>query len=162
MKALVHEDSWNIEISWSRPIEYTLFIKNSSPLNEHANLYFITARYGKKSHKIIYIGKSYSQSIRKRFSQPDHKLLHMKIMRDYPRHKFYVSLGVISVNNNKSKITKNRIDEIERILIYSTDQDHKYNVKNFWGHKVTTPYRINNIGYRCNIYKDIALGIFVN
>lgn len=160
MKALLHEDSWDIEISWSRPIEYDLFLEKSSPLNELANLYFISARYGNKTHKIIYIGKAYSQTVRKRFSQPDHKLLHLKLLKDYPRHNFYVSLGVISAND-KCKITKNRIDDIERILIYSTDQDHKYNVRNFWGHKVTTPYRINNVGYRCNIYKEIALGIFV-
>ncbi|MFZ3019472.1 MAG: hypothetical protein WA056_13565 [Gallionella sp.] len=158
MEPLWHEDRWHIEINWSRPVEYKRLLEEGSPHDEQAYLYLISARFGNKSSKTIYVGKAFRQSVSKRLSQPDHKLRHIEFLENYPRHRFYVSHGLVTVHEGKP--TQKRIDDIERILIYANDPQHAHNVQNFWQHKVTTPYWIDNRGSRCTLPKTIALGIF--
>lgn len=159
MKPLWHEEHWHVEINWSRPVEYEQLLENGSSQDEVANLYLISARFGVKSPKTIYIGKTYDQWVSKRLSQSDHKIRYVKFCEGYPRHQIYVSHGVVTIHDGK--LTRSRIDEIERILIYANDPTHAHNVQNFWQHDVTTPYRVENKGSRCTLPRIISLGVFV-
>jgi len=159
MEPLQHEEYWDIEIAWSRPKEYERVLEEGSPHDELAHLYLISARFGTKSPKAIYVGKTYDQFVKKRLSQPDHQKRYSQFVKDYPRHRFYVSHGVVT--NHDGKLTRKRIDEIERILIYANKPQHAYNVQNFWTHGVTTAYQIENRGSRCTLPRTITLGVFV-
>lgn len=158
MKPLWHEECWNIKVEWSRPKEYDRLLNEGSQHDEHAHLYLISARFGTNASKAIYIGKTYDQWVSERLSQTDHKLRHADFIKNYPRHMFYVSHGIVT--NNDGKITEKRIDDVERILIYANEPQHAHNIQNFWQHGVTAPYKIENQGSRCTLPRTIALGIF--
>ena len=159
MKPLWHEDYWSVQISWSRPKEYDRLLLEGSPHDKTANLYLISARYGKSASKTVYIGQTYQQWVSKRLSQDDHKKRRDSIISKYPRHKLYVSHGVILIRNGV--LTRKRVGEIKQILIYSNDLTHAHNIKNYWKHEVSTSYRIENRGSKCTLPKEIALGVFV-
>ena len=159
MEQLHHEGYWNIEIEWSRPKAYGRLLDEGSPHDEDAHLYLISARFSTSSHKAIYVGKTYDQWVSKRLSQADHKRRYSDFTKNYPRHNFYVSHGIVT--NHDGKLTRKRIDDIERILIYANEPLHAHNVQNFWQHSVTTPYQIENRGSRCTLPRTISLGVFV-
>lgn len=159
MKPLWHEEYVNIEVHWSRPKDYDRLLEEGSPHDELARLYLISARFGTKPSKAIYVGKTDAQSVIKRLTQPDHQRRYINFVNDYPRHRFYVSHGIVT--NHQGKLTQKRIDDIERILIYANEPQHAHNIKNFWRHGVTTPYQIENRGFRCTLPRVIALGVFV-
>lgn len=159
MEPLQHEGYWGIEVKWSRPKEYERLLDEGSPHDELANLYLISARFGTKPSKAIYVGKTYDQWVSMRLSQPDHQLRYTEFVKNYPRHIFYVSHGIVT--NHDGKLTRKRIDDIERILIYANEPQHAHNIKNFWQHRVTMPYQIENRGSRCTLPRTIALGVFV-
>ena len=159
MEPLHHEEYWNIEIEWSRPKTYERLLDEGSPHDDLAHLYLISARMGTDSPKAIYVGKTYDQWVSKRLSQPDHKRRYAEFIIAYPRHNFYVSHGIVKIQNGK--LTRKRIDDIERILIYVNEPLHAHNVQNFWQHSVTTPYQIENRGSRCTLPRTIALRVFV-
>ena len=159
MEPLYHAESWDIVIEWKRPKQYRRGVENGSVHDDFANLYLISARYVVGKSKAIYIGKTYAQWVSKRLAQPDHKKRYAEYVKNYPRHSFYVSHGIVVVNDGR--LTQKRLDDMERILIYTNDPDHSHNVKNIYEHGVTGSYEIYNRGSRCTLPKYIALGVFV-
>ena len=122
MQRLYHKEAWEVEIEWTRPKEYTRLLSEGSDRDECANLYLISARYGAANAKTIYIGQTYTQLVRKRLSQPDHKKRFAAFVKNYQRHGFFVSLGIITIK--EGNLTRKRLDDIERILIYANDASH--------------------------------------
>ncbi len=158
LRQLFEEDFWDVEINWSRPALYENVIEYGAELDDKAFLYMITAKFGSNKSKILYIGKTYKQTVNIRLSQNDHHKRYKNIQKKYPRHKLYVSCGTVQIHNGK--ITENRIKEIEKILIYSNDTDHVQNVSNYYTHGVKDSYKIKLSGYRHSLPKELYLGVF--
>lgn len=160
MKPLFEDEFWDVTIEWKKPKEYSRLLLEGSDHDSTAQLYLISARFAKAASKGKYIGKTFQQKVTIRLKQPDHKKRYAAFTGIHPNHKFFVSHGVITMNNGK--LTENRLAEIEQILIYSNDPTHSGNVKNFYEHGVTGSYLINNVGYRCSLPKKIQLGVFAS
>ena len=159
MKPLYHEQYYEVEIDWSRPKAYDRLIEEGSHHDETARLYLISARYSNGKPKLLYIGKTYRQWVSKRLSQKDHKSRYGTFQENYPNHTLFVSHGVITING--SRITSERVSDIESILIYTNEPQHAHNVQNYYSHGVVGSYLIKNKGSKCTLPSVISLGIFV-
>ena len=159
MKPLYEDDYWDIEINWTRPILYEKIREEGCSHDSIAKLYMITAKYSRNNPKCIYIGKTYKQCVSTRLKQIDHKKRYAAFIKNYPRHKFYVSHGLVTINNGK--IVSSRIGDVEKILIYSNDPTHGHNVQNIYNHGVKGSYLIKNSGYKSSLPQIISLGVFV-
>jgi len=159
MQPLYHQDYWEVEIDWKRPKKYERARDEGSDHDEFAHLYLISARYGSSEPKALYIGKTWKQTVATRLCQDDHKKRYAAFVKNYPRHSFYVSYGIVSVND--AKLTEKRLDAIERILIFTNEPEHAYNVQHLYEHGVTGSYEIQNRGSRCHLPRIIRLGVFV-
>ncbi len=156
MKPLYPDNYWEVEINWSRPRTYERVRDEGHELDECAYLYLVTAKYSKT--KTIYVGKTYHQTVSVRLKQQDHLDRYAAFVKNYPNHRFYVSLGQVKVLNGK--ITSSRIDSIERILIYANEPDHAHNVSSFYEHGVKGSYHIFNRGSKAGLPREIMLGVF--
>lgn len=159
MKPLYEDDSWDIEIQWSRPRQYELVVAEGVDYDATADLYMISARFSSRKPKSLYIGKAWRQEVSYRLSQEDHKKRYAAYIKNYPHHSLYVSHGTVTVYNGN--LTEKRLSDIEKILIYSNDSEHASNLKSIYTHGVTGSYRLENLGSRCSLPKAIHLGIFV-
>lgn len=159
MKPLYVDDYWDVEIKWTRPRPYVEVRENGCYHDESAYLYLITAKYSKNKSKCIYVGKTFDQCVSKRLNQADHQKRYAAFIKNYPRHKFFVSHGLVTINNGK--IIRSRIKDVENILIYSNDPEHCHNVQNFYNHGVKGSYLIKNFGYKSSLPQIISLGVFV-
>lgn len=119
---------------------YENLVADGSIHDENAHLYMISGKYLNNKSKVFYIGKTYKQIVSNRLTQSDHQSRYDDMTSDYPRHKLYVSHGIVKIN--KGKRTAKRIDEIESILIYSMPTEHSFNVQNYFSHGVTSQYLI--------------------
>ena len=72
-----------------------------------------------EKRRLLYIGQTYQQSVSTRLQQPDHQRRYAAFVKNYPRHRFSVSHGIVSVIDGR--LTKRRVDDIERLLIYAND-----------------------------------------
>ncbi len=106
------------EIAWTRPIPYETIISNGSPHDANGWLYMLLGYHGSSHPKIFYIGMVFMQCVSKRLRQRDHRARYEQICREHPRHSFRVSLGAVTIVHGR--ITRQRIDEIESLLIFST------------------------------------------
>ncbi|WP_047533509.1 hypothetical protein [Methylotenera sp. N17] len=158
MKPLYPDEAWDVTVQWTKPKEYESLIIEGSQYDEYADLYLISAKYSKSTAKGLYIGKTWKQQVSTRIKQKDHKSRYAAFTGIYPNHKFFVSHGIIIMNNGK--LTEKRLADIEQILIYSNDPSHSGNVKNFYAHGVRGSYSIENTGYRCSLPKKLCLGVF--
>ena len=158
--ALYPGDFKEITIKWSKPIIREEFIEEGSIDDEYAQLYMIIGKFGKKSN-LFYIGKT-DGYVSDRLTQKDHLEKYKEWKKDHPRQKFHVSLGTMKIS--EGRITKNLINNIETLLIYSHyNDDFQYikNVKNAYSYNITNvQYRIINEGSRKPLYEEIIFGIF--
>jgi hypothetical protein len=158
MKPLYPDEYWKVDVTWSKPSAYKKIRDEGHELDEFAYLYLITAKYSSNSPKSIYIGKTYQQCVSDRLNQKDHRARYAAFVKTYPRHSFHISFGEVEISHGN--ITAKRIDDIERILIYSNEPEHAHNVQNFYEHGVKGSYAITNKGYRATLPKHIMLGVF--
>ncbi len=159
MKLLYEEDSLLVTIKWSKPIIYENLIENGSYNDDSAHLYMITGKYLNNSPKLYYVGKTYDQYVSHRLTQVDHKNRYDELYNKYPKHKLFVSHGTIEIEGGNR--TRKRVDEIERILIYSMNSDHTINKKNLYSHGVTEQYLVSNKGYKSHLPSTIGIGVFI-
>jgi hypothetical protein len=157
MKPLPDEYPRSISIEWTRPKLYESVFDDGCDHDDSAHLYMILRRYSRATPKAIYIGKTWHQCVRTRLRQKDHRLRYQRFCESYPRQRFYVSHGIVSMD--EGRLTQKRVDEIERILIYASSLDHTENRSNIWTHKVSDAYRITNKGSRSSLPQTIFLGI---
>lgn len=158
MNPVFEDDFWRVHIRWSKPIPYEMARDVGSVHDKTANLYMITARFSDKSHKFIYLGKTYKQYVQKRLKQPDHKARYAAIKKNYPNHAIFLRHGTVEIESGK--VNNKKIDDLERILIYCLDDEHSRNIKSIYSHGVTKSYEIISSGARGNLPKCLALGFF--
>lgn len=119
----------------------------------------ILGYYGSSHPKLFYIGKVYKNHVSARLRQADHKRRYENLVSEHPRHSFQVSLGSVEIENGK--ITKQRIDQIETMLIYTASASHSLVNKNKWlTHRISTAYHVTNHGFHRPLPREIQLGIF--
>ncbi|MCG8604499.1 hypothetical protein MJD09_05795 [bacterium] len=160
LEPLFEDDFWEVHIKWTNLRAYTRVRDEGSEYDDSAHLYYICAQFSSGAPKVLYIGQTYRQSVSMRLRQPDHKNRYAAFIRNYPRHHFSVSHGIVTVTNGR--LTKRRIDDTERLLIYANDPEHAYNVKNFYQHGVVTgSYFLINTGHRGSLPLSLRLGVFV-
>jgi hypothetical protein len=160
MKALAGDIPFKITIRWTRPRSYSDALESDCEHDYKAGLYLISARYSNLTPKGIYVGKTWDQYVSLRLRQRDHRARYSSFHRLYSRHAFSVSYGILKFENGR--MTKKRLGEIERILIYSNDPTHSQNRSGIWKHSVSDSYEIRNTGYRCSLPKRVSLGIFTS
>ena len=160
MKPLHEELPRELSVHWTRPRSYETILADGCDHDYEAQLYMISRRYSKTAHKVIYIGQTVYQYVSMRLNQKDHKDRYAKWRKEHPNHSFFVSHGIVRIEDGN--ITEKRIKEIERILIYSSCLDHIENLKNIWTHKVSDAYLITNSGSRGSIPHKIRLGVFTS
>ena len=158
LEPLIISDSWEVRIKWTRPRSYERVREEGSDHDDSAYLYYIRAQFSNRRPKLLYIGKTYTQSVSIRLGQPDHRNRYDEFTRLYPIHRFTVSHGIVSVESGR--ITRRRIDDIERLLIYANDPSHAYNVQNINQHGVARSYIVTNTGYRSGLPRSLLLGVF--
>ena len=150
---------WEVDIEWKKPILYTRIIEEGCHHDDQANLYHILAKFPSGKFKSLYIGHTYQHCVSWRLCQKDHRYRYSEFVKEYPRHTFWVSCGIVDIEGGK--ITQKRIKDVETILIRTNDSDHSFNVANVYGHGVTGTYKIANYGYRCGCLPRILyLGFF--
>jgi len=157
MKPLPDEYPREISIRWTRPRAYASVLAEGCSHDDDAKLYMISRRYSTAAPKVIYIGKTWDQCVSGRLKQKDHRERYARWRHAYPRQSFFVSHGIVKID--EGRMTRKRLDEIERILIYASSLDHTENINNIWTHRVTDAYRILNSGSRASIFRKIFLGI---
>ena len=158
MKILYEDLVWSAEINWSRPIQYNNVKNFEYEMDEIAYFYKITGKFSHYKHKLFYIGKTYTQTVKIRLNQKDHLKRYEDIKINYPRFKLFVSFGEVTLSDGKR--TRNRIDEIESLLIYAHDLVTMQNKSKIWSLSVNEQYRIINRGYFAPMHKEIAYGMF--
>jgi hypothetical protein len=150
---------WEVHVDWKKPVKYKVILEAGCNHDDSAHLYRILSRYSVYPFKSLYIGHTYNQCISVRLGQPDHKKRYADFQVAYPKHSFWVSCGIVTMENGKK--TKKRIKDIETILIYTNQSEHSHNVSNVYKHGVTGSYHIENHGYRCGLPRELHLGFFV-
>src|SRR4051794_4221520 len=108
---------YQAKIAWTRPIPYDTIINKGSPHDADGWLYMILGYHGSSHPKIFYVGKVFMSCVSERLRQPDHRARYQRLRREHSRHSFRVSLGAVSLAHGR--ITAQRIDEIESILIFA-------------------------------------------
>jgi hypothetical protein len=159
LKPLFENNFWEVQIQWTRPRAYERVRGEGSEHDNSACLYYICAQFSTGKPKVLYIGQTYQQAVSTRLQQPDHQSRYAAFVRNYPRHRFSVSHGIVSVVDGR--LTKRRVDDIERLLIYANDPEHAHNVQHIYQHGVRESYFITNTGYRSGLPRSLQLGVFV-
>ena len=108
MKILCEDAFWKVSVTWSRPMVYENLIKNGSIHDDEAHLYMISGKYAHNASKVFYVGKTYRQLVSDRLTQIDHKKRYAYLREEYPRHKLYVSHGMVEIDGGKRTAKKNR------------------------------------------------------
>lgn len=156
LESLLQDDYWEVYIQWTRPCLYKRVRGEGSKHDSSAHLYYIRAKYPTGRPKVLYIGKTYQQSVSMRLDQRDHRDKYAVFTNRYPKHRFSVSHGIVSIAHGK--ITRDRIDDIERLLIYAISPED--NVQNINQHGVNKSYFVTNRGYRSSLPRFLWLGLF--
>ena len=158
MRPLYPDEYLAIDIEWSRPSSYERVRARGHELDRVAQLYLITAKASFSRAKSLYVGKTYRQTVSTRLAQQDHQARYAAFKKHYPRHRFLISLGVVTLL--EGRLTAGRLGELEKILIYANDPEHAFNVQNFYEHGVKGSYEVVNHGHRAGLPKAIMLGVF--
>lgn len=159
MQSIPDEIIYGVRVKWTRPIDYDHLIANGNPHEYKADLYMITARFSTAARKIAYIGKAYHQGVVERLKQPDHKKRLADIRKRFKKHRIQVSCGIVEIK--EANRTANRIDDIESLLIFSSELRHSVNLCKIWSHGVSVSYDMLNLGYRSGLPRRIRFGIFI-
>lgn len=116
------------KIAWKNYLNYTAKIRwsrlytceklfNYCPENDDAYFYSIIGRRGQEL-KLFYIGMVYKQCVSERFKSEDHLSKVRALENHFSKYKIGIRLGVVKLTAPITKITKRRINAIEKLLIY--------------------------------------------
>lgn len=155
MDLIFDDDHHQVSIKWSRPVDL-----RAAAGEEHENdlVYLITAHGTDGSEKMIYVGQAYSQRVAKRIAQPDHRRKQGEWEERFPKHKFKVRRGTVSIANGS--VSVNKINSIESILIYCFDSEHCMNGKARFRSRISGHYEITNSGYKSDLPRRIGYGFY--
>ena len=158
MKLLYSDYCWTAQIYWSKLFNYDRFLINCGINEDFTFSYIIFGQYSKFSRRIFYIGKTYDQYIHTRISQKEHKIRIQTLRSKHPKFKFYICIGKLEIINGK--ISRKRIDQIESLLIFSSDSDYLINKNKVFSLRLKDHYKVVNHGYHKPLPKQIILGLF--
>lgn len=161
MKPLYEDEFWNASVQWTRPMVYDHAVSNGSEYDSLSSFYMILGRYSNQPAKIMYIGMTFSQSVKTRLCQPDHQRRYAAFKGAHKHHWFQVSHGLLTINNGN--FTEKRVKDIEQLLIYTYTKDsaHVKNLKSIYSHGVTGSYLVRNTGYRSSLPRKLSYGLFL-
>lgn len=145
-------------ITWSRKKEYEDVINNGCQHDSTANFYLITAQWGGGNEKIIYLGKTYKQTVLARLNSRDHKERYESICGCKKNHKKYVRFGTLKIENGNNTAT--RVDEIEWMLIFSHYCGTMINKSKIKKIDISNNYIIKN-NISSVLISEIHYGIFI-
>jgi len=159
LKPLFPDDEfWQVEVKWMPPVAYDKVLSEGSPHDDDAYLYMIVAKHSAHPPKVVYLGRTCKQCVSVRLTQVDHKKRHAALVEKCPNHHLLVSHGLVTVKNGN--LTERRIQDVERLLIYSNpDFEKAINVANFNHHNVEGSYWIWNIGHKAGLPSEVCLGV---
>ncbi len=159
MQKIFDENFYKVEIKWTNPIRYENIFNLPEEKMELAWYYKILAKYATGEYKLLYIGKT-ERTVSQRLNDRDHINKVNRFKKEYPNHKFFVSLGNVY---KPDYLNPTKVDQIETLLIFA----HGYlpyitNEKKVWAHRIKNDYEITNRGFRKDVmFRSIALGVFV-
>lgn len=161
-KPLYLEEFTEITIKWTKPILRARSLKTDYKKQRNSYFYKILTKSNRPNskYKLVYIGKTYSQFVSDRLTNKDHIIKANRIKEQHRKSNIYISVG--NVVGYNGRITKNLIDRIERLLIFSTsNKDFQLtNSKSTKRHNLTDGLLIINKGYRTELYKEMIIGVF--
>ena len=154
MEPVDEERAYWVRIHWRRWRDIDKFFDD--PQDDNACLYAIWGRFG-SSARLFYIGKTFDQYAGFRLMQQDHARRRKKMVRRYPRHRLVVSLGEMEMPYG-GKVTRSRVDEVERLLIFANLPE--VNRTNRQTHGAQWDYVIKNTGSFGTMYRSLHFGLF--
>lgn len=154
MKPIDADQDYWVRVHWRRWRDYDKLLDN--PQDDHAYLYAIWGRFG-SSARLLYVGKIYDQYDGFRIAQKDRARRRKTMMRRYPRHRLVVSLGEVEMSYG-GKVTRSRVGEVERLLIFANRPD--LNRQNLQTHGAQRAYVIENTGSFGTMYRQLHFGLF--
>lgn len=156
-----HEDEieLDVRINWSEPVAFSdLFDGN---IDEEEAYYYAIVGRAERVWKCFYIGKVYDQYVSTRHLNKDHIDRRKQLISEYPEADWCITLGVPKFNE-KGRVTRNRVDVIEGLLIYSHWHDEIINKSkvNFFNSKKSI--MISNRGFTEPFKTQVAYGVMVS
>lgn len=154
MEPVDAELAYWVRIHWRRWRDIDKFFDD--PQDDHANLYAIWGRFG-SSARLLYVGKVYDQYAGFRLTQKDHAQRRKTMVRRYPRHRLVISLGEMEMSYG-GKVTRSRVDEVERLLIFGNlpELNRQYRQT----HGAQWDYVMENTGSFGTMYRWLHFGLF--
>jgi hypothetical protein len=154
MKPVDADQAYWVRIYWRRWRDIGKFLDD--PQDDDANLYTIWGRFG-SSVSLFYIGKTYDQYAGFRLTQKDHVRRRKTLMQRHPRHRLVISLGEMGMPYGGT-ITRSRVSEVERILIFAHLPE--LNRQNRQTHGAQWDYVIENTGSYGTMCRQLHFGLF--
>ena len=133
------DDVRYVELRWSEPV--AIDDADEELEDDHAFLYMLLAQ-ARGAPKLLYIGRVFDQHVADRLWNQDHLDRQDEMQADHPRHELMVSVGDV-VDSDWARLHRNRVDDLETLLIYVNDPPYNRNKKGMF----QMPwYRIYNSG----------------
>ena len=156
-----HENEIDLDatIEWSKPVSFQDLFDGKTD-EEEAYFYSIIGKFG-NHWKCFYIGKVYDQYVSTRHENRDHLLRRELLNTEYPEVEWQLTLGIPKFNE-VGRITRNRVDVVEGLLIYSHWHDeivNKSKVNNFHS---KLSIRIRNNGFIEPFREHVVYGVMTS
>lgn len=148
-----------VSIEWTKPVTHDVLKTGLVESDETAFFYIIIALINKKWVP-FYIGKVYSQSVSERHKNTDHLRKIEGLTKDHPDVIWHIMLGTPSLL--EGKITTDKVDYIEGLLIYSNWHEALINRSKINGFISNKHIHIINTGFTDPLHKEIGYGVFIN
>ena len=144
MKPCWEDEARSIELHWSLPRSLEEYEEELHKIYT-AFFYSISCPWTETDERLLYVGMTYKQNVWKRMNQ--HGL--DKCRKKYPRKSKNLIISVASIEDKKGNITKNLVNDIEALLIYSCWNEHMVNERSINGYtgRTSKQIRIVNHGY---------------
>ena len=155
-----HSDEVDLKvtINWGEPVKFKELFDGQ--VDEEEAYYYAIIGKSHNRWKCFYIGKVYDQYVSTRHLNADHIRRREELERKHPKIDWHLTLGVPTFNE-AGRITRNRVDIVEGLLIYS-----------HWHKKIANRSKINsfhsnksilvsNHGFVDPFKKLIAYGVMI-
>ena len=154
-----NEIDLDVKIEWSKPASFQELFDGKTD-EEEAYFYSIIGKFG-NHWKSFYIGKVYDQYVSTRHENRDHLQRRKFLNKEHPDIDWQLTLGIPKFNE-VGRITRNRVDVVEGLLIYSHWHDeivNKSKVNNFHS---KLSIRIRNNGFIEPFREHVVYGVMTS
>lgn len=148
MDLIFDDDHRNVTITWSKRTSLDAFLATSRHHLDTTDVFlYLISAYKCGQEKALYIGQSYSTSVRRRLKAQDHVQKRARWLRDrsLADHEIFVRLGVpIVADRNSAAISAALVNDVEAILIYAFDGEFCKNNKSVKNPAIKYKYEVRN------------------